>query len=136
MRYHNLNNLCAAGRLLALSAIVLFFSCNRMEHPDAGEETRVSLAVIADDFATKGAEYSETVLTQDAKLYITATMRDPQGRISTPSVFLSGSTPAFAQLKWESGTTWVVKDQTVILPLGAYALRSLAFGAGSHPQAE
>ena len=129
MRYHNLNNLCAAGRLLALSAVVLFFSCNRMEHPDAGGDNRFSLSVVSDAFSTKGAEYSETVLTQDAKLYITATMRDSQGKISTPSVFLSGSNPAFAQLKQESGTTWVVKDQTVILPLGGYALRSLAFGA-------
>ncbi len=129
MRFHNLNNLCAAGRLLALSAVVLFFSCNRMEHPDAGGESRVSLAVIADDFATKGAEFSGTELTSAAKLYITATMRDPQGKISTPSVFLSGGAPAFAQLEQESGTTWVVKDQTVILPLGGYALRSLAFGA-------
>lgn len=129
MRFHNLNNLCAAGRLLALSALVLFFSCNRMENPDAGEETRVSLAVIADDFATKGAEFSRTELTSAAKLYITATMRDPQGRISTPSVFLSSSAPAFAQLEQESGTTWVVKDQTVILPLGGYKLRTLAFGA-------
>ena len=129
MRFHNLNNLCAAGRLLALSAVVLFFSCNRMEHPDAGGESRVSLAVIADDFATKGAEFSRTELTSAAKLYITATMRDPQGRISTPSVFLSGGAPAFAQLEQESGTTWVVKDQTVILPLGGYKLRALAFGA-------
>lgn len=129
MRFHNLNNLCAAGRLLALSAIVLFFSCNRMEHPDAGGETRVSLAVIADDFATKGAEFSGTALTPAAKLYITATMRDPQGKISTPSVFLSGGAPAFAQLEQESGTTWALKDQNFILPLGGYALRSLAFGA-------
>ena len=131
MRFHNLNNLCAAGRLLALSAVVLFFSCNRMEHPDAGGDNRFSLSVVSDAFSTKGAEYSETVLTQDAKLYITATMRDPQGRISSPSVFLSGSNPAFAQLEQESGTTctWVVKDQTVILPLGGYKLRALAFGA-------
>lgn len=129
MRYHNLNNLCAAGRLLALSAVVLFYSCNRMENPAAGGDNRFSLFVVSDAFATKGAEYSETVLTEDAKLYITATLRDSKDRISTPSVFLSGSNPAFAQLKWESGTTWVVKDQTVILPLGGYALRSLAFGA-------
>jgi len=129
MCYHNLNNLCAAGRLLALSAVVLFFSCNRMEHPDAGGESRVSLAVIADDFATKGAEFSGTELTSAAKLYITATMRDPQGKISTPSVFLSGGAPAFTQLKRESGTTWALKDENFILPLGGYALRSLAFGA-------
>lgn len=129
MRFHNLNNLCAAGKLLALSALVLFFSCNRMENPDAGEVTRVSLAVIADDFATKGAEFSGTALTSAAKLYITAAMRDSQGRISTPSVFLSGGAPAFAQLEQESGTTWVAKDQTVILPLGGYKLRALAFGA-------
>lgn len=129
MRFHNLNNLCAAGKLLALSALVLFFSCNRMENPDAGEETRVSLAVIADDFSTKGAEFSGTALTPAAKLYITATLRDSQGRISTPSVFLSGSAPAFAQLKQENGTTWMLKDETVILPLGGYKLRALAFGA-------
>lgn len=129
MRFHNLNNLCAAGRLLALSALVLFFSCNRMEHPDAGEETRVSLSVVSDAFSTKGAEFSRTELTSAAKLYITATMRDPQGKISTPSVFLSGSAPAFTQLEQESGTTWMLKDETVILPLGGYALRSLAFGA-------
>jgi len=129
MRYHNLNNLCAAGRLLALSAVVLFFSCNRMEHPDAGWESRVSLSVVSDAFATKGAEFSATELSPDARLYITATLRDSKDRISTPSVFLSGSNPAFAQLKQESGTTWVVKDQTVILPLGGYKLRALAFGA-------
>ena len=129
MRYHNLNNLCAAGRLLALSAVVLFFSCNRMEHPDAGGETRGSLSVVSDAFSTKGAEFSATELSPDARLYITATLRDSKDRISTPSVFLSGSNPAFAQLKQESGTTWVVKDENFILPLGGYALRSLAFGA-------
>lgn len=129
MRFYHLNSCSAVNWLLALSALFVFYSCNRMENPAAGGDNRFSLSVVSDAFATKGAEYSETELTQDAKLYITATLRDPKGKISMPSVFLSGSAPAFAQLKRESGTTWALKDENFILPLGGYALRSLAFGA-------
>ena len=129
MRFYHLNSCSAVNWLLALSALFVFYSCNRMENPAAGGDNRFSLSVVSDAFATKGAEYSETELTPDAKLYITATLRDPKGKISMPSVFLSGSAPAFAQLKRESGTTWALKDENFILPLGGYALRSLAFGA-------
>lgn len=129
MRFHGLNNHCATGLLLALSTLFVFFSCDLVEYPEAGKDTCVHLSVVSDAFATKGAEFSATELSANAKLYITAAMRSPKGGITTPSVFLSGSSPAFAQLEREGGTTWKLKGDDVVLPLGGYRFRALAFGA-------
>ena len=112
--------------ITALLVLGAAFACGK-EPDDQTAGIRLS---VEPDVYTKGAEFSEDQLSENAKLYVAGTLRDPQGRISTPSTFLSGNDPATAKLEHDSGRIWKFPDgKSVILPLGGYTFNALAYGA-------
>lgn len=79
---------------------------------------------------TKSAEFTGTELSSHSKLLLTACLKNADGRIHTPSLFMEGNEPA-AQRLTKDGSQWKVTGEELILPFGGMMMDVIVFGTDS-----